>query len=108
MIFRACDWLCFTYSSNYNINTVFHVCRTVGQFALHFQDKVDKKVKKKYKKQSQASAMDQAHTPFFGPQLMVKGRAKTPDEVLDFHDSRSFQPPLELRMNKILEEVEPQ
>jgi hypothetical protein len=37
---------------------------------------------------------------------MVKGRAKTPDEVLDFHDSRSFRPPLELRMNKILEDVE--
>lgn len=58
----------------------------------------------KYKKLSKASA--RTHTPFFGPKVRIKGKALTPDQVLDFHDSRSFNPPEELRMNKPLAELE--
>lgn len=78
--------------------------RMAGQFAMRFQVMEGMKVDKKFKKLSKASA--RAHTPFFGPKVRMKGKSLTPDEVLDFHDSRSFNPPEELRMNKPLAELE--
>ena len=71
---------------------------------MDFQVKTDMRVKEKYKKKSKASA--KKHSPFFGPKPLVKGRPLTPNEVLDFRDSRFLNPPEELRTNKILPEVE--
>ena len=71
---------------------------------MHFQVKEDTRVKEKYKKKSKAEA--KKHSPFFGPKPLVKGRPLLPNEVLDFRDSRFLNPPEELRMNKILPEVE--
>ena len=78
--------------------------RMAADFAMHFQVKEDKRVKEKYKKKSKAEA--KKHSPFFGPKPLVKGRPLLPNEVLDFRDSRFLNPPEELRMNKILPEVE--
>ena len=75
-----------------------------ADFAMDFQVKTDMRVKEKYKKKSKASA--KKHSPFFGPKPLVKGRPLTPNEVLDFRDSRFLNPPEELRTNKILPEVE--
>lgn len=78
--------------------------KMAADFAMHFQVKEDKRVKEKYKKKSKAEA--KKHSPFFGPKPLVKGRPLLPNEVLDFRDSRFLNPPEELRMNKILPEVE--
>jgi len=78
--------------------------RVAADFAMNFQVKEDMRVKEKYKKKSKATA--RKHSPFFGPKPLVKGRPLTPNEVLDFRDSRFLNPPEELRMNKILPEVE--
>jgi len=78
--------------------------RVAADFAMNFQVKEDMRVKEKYKKKSKAEA--RKHSPFFGPKPLVKGRPLTPNEVLDFRDSRFLNPPEELRMNKILPEVE--
>jgi len=78
--------------------------RVAADFAMNFQVKEDMRVKEKYKKKSKATA--RKHAPFFGPKPLVKGRPLTPVEVLDFRDSRFLNPPEELRMNKILPEVE--
>merc|ERR1711936_365545 len=78
--------------------------RVAADFAMDFQVKTDMRVKEKYKKKSKASA--KKHSPFFGPKPLVKGRPLTPNEVLDFRDSRLLNPPEELRTNKILPEVE--
>jgi len=78
--------------------------KMAADFAMHFQVKEDKRVKEKYKKKSKAEA--KKHSPFFGPKPLVKGRPLLPNEVLDFRDSRLLNPPEELRMNKILPEVE--
>jgi len=78
--------------------------RVAADFAMNFQVKEDIRVKEKYKKKSKATA--RKHAPFFGPKPLVKGRPLTPVEVLDFRDSRFLNPPEELRMNKILPEVE--
>jgi len=77
--------------------------RLAGKFAEMFQmqEKAHVKIQKKM-----SVASSRAHTPFFGPQVMVTGRALTPGEVLDFQDSRVFNPPRDQRRNRLLEEVE--